>query len=390
MAQRYDIGELKRPTRQPNGWLRVDGLLTRSGVFPYRNHDGSTRLEYRPADEVFKADSLESFALVPFTNDHPPVPLDATNTKAFAVGSIGENVRREGDHVRASILVTDEATASQMESGKVALSCGYSCDLDETPGEINGVRYDAVQRNIRGNHVALVDVARAGPTAKVRMDAGDAVQVSDTHPRPSDPPGTKERTMLVKMKIDGVEVEVTETAKQVVEKHLAAVTARADTAEAQLAASKSESAKQAARADTAEAQLAAEKKLRVDAESPAKIREQVKARVALETVASKVLGGDFKADADDAAIKVAIVEKVDGVKLDGDKAKAGPYLDARFDSVVARVQKADPLVDEIRNGNGERADNAEPTDVASRFDRMQEFVSNAWNRKDKAADGEDD
>lgn len=369
MVQRYDIGELKRPTRQLNGWLRVDGLLTRSGVFPYRNHDGSTRLEYRPADEVFKADSLESFALVPFTNDHPPAPLDATNTKEFAVGSIGENVRREGDHVRASILVTDEATASQMESGKVALSCGYSCDLDETPGEINGVRYDAVQRNIRGNHVALVDVARAGPTARVRMDAGDAVQVSDTHPRPSDPPGTKERTMLVKMKIDGVEVEVTETAKQVVEKHLAAVTARAD---------------------TAEAQLAAEKKLRVDAESPAKIREQVKARVALETVASKVLGGDFKADADDATIKAAIVEKVDGVKLDGDKAKAGPYLDARFDSVVARVQKADPLVDEIRNGNGERADNAEPTDVASRFDRMQDFVANAWNHKGKSADGEDD
>ena len=184
MVQRYDIGTLRKPVRMGNGWLRVDGHLTRTGVFEYMNPNGSIRREYRPADEVFKADSLESFALVPLTNNHPPEALNATNTKAFAVGNVGETIRQDTDHVRATIVITDGDAARAAESGKTALSCGYSCDLDETPGTFNGERYDAIQRNIRGNHVALVDSARAGPTAKIRMDAGDAIMI-DHPPAPA-------------------------------------------------------------------------------------------------------------------------------------------------------------------------------------------------------------
>jgi len=388
VAQRYDVGELKKPVRMDNGWLRVDGLLTRSGVFPYRNADGSTRLEYRPPDEVFRADSLESFALVPFTNDHPPEVLNAKNTKTYAVGSIGENVRRDGDHVRAQILVTDAATAEQMMGGKVALSCGYSCDVDMTPGEVGGVRYDAVQKNIRGNHVALVDIARAGPAAKVRMDAGDAVQVPNETPRP-DPTGTKESPMLVKFRVDGVEVEVTETAKQVIEKQLTGLTARADKAEADLV-------KATARADAAEAARVQEKARADAAEAPARIREAVKARVELERTGAKVLGKDFKADASDVDLKVAIVEKVDGVKLDPEKLKVPAYLDARFDSAVARAKPADGIADELKASGlvpEKRVDGAapvDPNDVAAAAARMDAFVSGAWKRKPTASDESDE
>lgn len=380
MAQRFDIGELQKPTLMGNGWLRVDGLLTRSGVFPYRNADGSTRLEYRPPDEVFKADSLGSFALVPFTNDHPPEPLDATNTRNYAVGSIGENVKRDGDHVRAQILVTDAATAEQMLGGKVALSCGYSCDLDPTPGSVNGQRYDAVQRNIRGNHVALVDVARAGPTAKVRMDADGAMQLPNETPRPTT--GTKESPMLVKIRIDGVEVEVPETAKQLVEKHVTALTTRADKAEADLV-------KATARADAAEATAAKEKSRADAAEAPARIREAVKARVELERVGAKVLGSEFKADADDVGLKVAIVEKVDGVKLDAEKAKNAVYLDARFDSASARAKAQDPLSTQLQGAgivpdgkqHADAADADNPVGAAHR--KMNDFFATAWKGESK-------
>ena len=51
------------------------------------------------------------------------------------------------------------------------LSCGYYCDLDETPGEYEGQRYDARQRNIRGNHLALVEVQPEAPVTEKKEEA---------------------------------------------------------------------------------------------------------------------------------------------------------------------------------------------------------------------------
>lgn len=169
---RLDRGELKPARRMPDGRLIAEGLLTRAGVFSYRNPDGSERRELRPPEEVFRADALQSFAMVPLTNDHPTDLLDTKTARRHAVGGVGENVRKDEDFVRAPITVWDADTIAQMEAGKLALSCGYQVDLDETPGvhPLYG-RYDAVQRNIRGNHVALVQAGRAGEAARVRMDA---------------------------------------------------------------------------------------------------------------------------------------------------------------------------------------------------------------------------
>jgi len=170
---------------------------------------------------------------------------------------------------------------------------------------------------------------------------------------------------------------VTETAKQVIEKQLAGLTARADKAEADLV-------KATARADAAEAARVQEKARADAAEAPARIREAVKARVELERTGAKVLGKDFKADASDVDLKVAIVEKVDGVKLDPEKLKAPAYLDARFDSAVARAKPADGIADELR-GSGlvpekrvDGAPQADPNDVAAAAARMDAFVSGAW------------
>lgn len=55
-------------------------------------------------------------------------------------------------------------------SGLRELSLGYSLDLDETPGVWNGQPYDAIQRNIRINHLALVEKARAGEQARLNID----------------------------------------------------------------------------------------------------------------------------------------------------------------------------------------------------------------------------
>jgi hypothetical protein len=178
MAFRTDIGTLQPPKRLPDGRLVAEGLLTRAGVFTYRNPDGSARRELRLPEEVFRGDALESFAMVPVTNDHPANLLDSKSARQYAVGAVGENVRRDGDFVRARLTVFDADTVAAMEAGKTALSCGYEVDLEETPGEHPQFgHYDAVQKNIRGNHVAIVDSARAGDAARVRMDA--SVQIAD-------------------------------------------------------------------------------------------------------------------------------------------------------------------------------------------------------------------
>src|SRR5690606_27126345 len=93
--------------------------------------------------------------------------------------------------VDADMLITHADTIADIDKGKRELSCGYSCDLEHVPGEWidprTGVahRYDAIQRNIRGNHVAVVSKGRAGPEARVRLDSAEAgVLVSDSEQFP--------------------------------------------------------------------------------------------------------------------------------------------------------------------------------------------------------------
>ena len=179
-VQRIDRGELQKPTKMANGWLRVDGKLTRTGVFAYRLGDGKVRRELRLPEEVFHADTLKSFGLVPVTDEHPPVFLDASNTKEFARGAVSAGPRKDGKFVVGELLVTDAALIEKLEGGAAReLSCGYNCDLEEKVGvSEDGEHYDAIQRNIRGNHVAVVQKGRAGPEARVRMD-GAGIEVLD-------------------------------------------------------------------------------------------------------------------------------------------------------------------------------------------------------------------
>ena len=174
---RYDrASPLSKPVRLPNGFVRAEGYLTRAGIFVYRDAKGNTVRELRPPEEVMHPDALASFALVPVTNEHPPEALTADNAKQYAVGSVSESVAPEGDKVRATLMITDADAIAALDAGRSELSCGYTADVVIEPGTWQGQRYDAKQTNIRGNHVALVDAGRAGPTCSIRMDATDVAQ----------------------------------------------------------------------------------------------------------------------------------------------------------------------------------------------------------------------
>lgn len=178
-GQRGDLTwRLDRSTivRHANGWIDITGVATRSGVLPYLNADGSERLELRPEREVFDPRSMASMVGVPFTNNHPDVALDVQNTQQHQVGTVLAVARRD-NLLEARIRLTSAQVIQAVADGKVELSGGYSTEVvDEAGVTDDGERYDAIQTNIRYNHLALVDEARAGPVARLRLDRGDAVK----------------------------------------------------------------------------------------------------------------------------------------------------------------------------------------------------------------------
>lgn len=159
--------------RTADGYLVAQAKAARSGVQIYAGREvGKPDVEsvrvYRPAEEVFAEASLASYPHKPLTNDHPAEPVTSANYRDLAIGHIGEAVTRDGDYVRLELMITDAAAIAAIEEGKRELSAGYEATLDFTAGETpDGEAYDARQSAIRINHVAIVEIGRAGPEARI-------------------------------------------------------------------------------------------------------------------------------------------------------------------------------------------------------------------------------
>lgn len=357
MAQvRYDVVEIRKPERTAQGFLRADAILTRSGVFVYRNPDGSTRREYRPPDEVFRDDSLESFVDAPITIGHPDRLVTKETANGVMVGIVRETPRRSGGFAVARVLVTDAKAIEQVESKKrESVSCGYTCDFDATPGVTpDGERYDGIQRNIQGNHLALVPAGRAGPEARIRLDADDAVMVIDQAEASSRPNKTQEKAAMAKVRLDGVDYDASEQLAQAITVATDKQQKRIDELEAEAKKQASEMEKQVARADAAADEAKKAKERADEAEQPEKMREAVRARVELERQAVAVLGPEVKLDGmDDQAIKAEVVEKLyPGAKTKMEKASS-EYVQARFDAAIeAFVERPNGELGELRAAAG--------------------------------------
>lgn len=161
------------------GFWRAEGYFGRAGIYEYRKDDGSTSRELRPSEEVGSPEALASFDAAPVTIGHPAEDVTAENVRRHEVGTVLGEARMDGMHVAGAVVVKDARAIKQVKAGKQELSPGYSIKLDETPGADRKYgypgnpegRYDAVQRHIRVNHLAIVDRARGGSTVRLRMDA---------------------------------------------------------------------------------------------------------------------------------------------------------------------------------------------------------------------------
>lgn len=179
---RYDKGIVRgEATLTSEGFLKARAIVTRCGVFLYKNPDGTIRKELRHPDDVLQLESIESMKMIPVVDGHPPERLvTSENAKKLSVGYTGEVVEKEIPFIVANLLITDAKTVKEVKDKKKnELSLGYTVDLQSEKGNYYGEPYDFRQTNIRYNHLALVDKARAGPEARIALDRADAIEVTE-------------------------------------------------------------------------------------------------------------------------------------------------------------------------------------------------------------------
>jgi uncharacterized protein len=178
---RFDASSIKD---LPDGSIKVTGQLANAGVLTYYRGGQAIR-EYRSPTETFRKDSLATFAGAPITLNHPYADggkVTASSWKRLAVGHLGDDVRQDGDNVVADMYIRDAAAVAGVKRGDYKhLSMGYHVEAAATPGvTATGEHYDVVQKNMRGNHVALLPrgtIPRGGDACVLRLDAaGDEVR----------------------------------------------------------------------------------------------------------------------------------------------------------------------------------------------------------------------
>lgn len=345
--------------RSADGYLIADAKVARTGVQVYLGSEvGRPEMQtvrlYRPPEEVFHRDSLASYAHKPATNDHPAAMVDANTWKATSIGQIGEEIVRDGDHVRVPLILMDGAAIRDYEAGKRELSMGYSAEIMFDSGTTpQGEAYDAVQRNIRINHIALVAKGRAG-SARIGdgRAPGDDGSRDDNTPSKRNPPMSDTKTVLV----DGLSVVTTDAGAQAIAKLQQTIQDNAAAAAEALADRDAKLAKAEAERDAAQAKVL----------SDADIDARVNARADLIGKAKVIADADYTGKSDADIRKAAVVAKLGDAAVAG---KSDAYIEARFDILVDDA-KADPVSKTLKQGVAPVAvkDNGYAASVAD-FDR---------------------
>ena len=178
----YTTGQIGR-TREttPEGYLlcrdvpvaRIGTLMYGDGEVPVTADNTGLILIQRGEEDLFDPKTMARFEGKAVTNDHPEDWVNPSNWKELAVGT-AHSVRRgegaEADFLIADLLITDQDAIDAVMGEKVEISLGYDADYVEiSPGK-------GVQRNIFGNHVALVDKGRCGS----RCSIGDSFMSDKT------------------------------------------------------------------------------------------------------------------------------------------------------------------------------------------------------------------
>lgn len=343
--------------RRDDGYLIADARIARTGIQTYAGWevgkpDMTVVRVYRPEGEVFARDAMASFAHRPVTNDHPDENVTSDNWKAYAVGNTSDEIARDGTFLRVPLMVSDASAIQDIEDGKRELSAGYTSKLKWEDGTTpDGEAYDAVQTDIRANHVAIVRRGRAGSQVRIGDDAthwGAApISTPTADERKADMADTL-RTVVV----DGLSVSTTDQGAQAIEKltnDLKASAARLTDAEKAhadaITAKDAEIAKRDEEIGTLKADL---KKAQDASPKPEDLDKMVADRAALVTVVKAIDAKIDPAGMTDADLRKAAVTSKLGEETVKDASDA--EITGMFRAISKDVTVGDAFADTVKGG----------------------------------------
>ena len=380
---RYDFSPIEKYETTPEGYLRVWASIARTGIQLYSDADGSVRKEFRPESEVASPESLASFAGKAITMEHPPVLLYSENTKDHSIGFTGTEVVYDNGFVRAVMTITDQEVIEKVMRGDVReVSAGYRVAYDPTPGVTDsGEHYDGIQKEISGNHVAIVRRGRGGPEVKLHLDRQDGVD-------PTLFPITETQIMTAKVVFDGAEFEVSESVALAITKEREdanmsykdmkmkydklmkeAEDMKAKMADMEHGMKEKEDSLEgrsdalAEQVDSLKAELEEAQRVDVDGLVAARVALVEKARIALDA------DYEFAGKSDREVMVDAIkADRADAIELDE---RSDDYVQALFDSISEAAKRSDST-EELREAV---ASIASPASAPSSY---IEKLQNAW------------
>ncbi len=357
----------------PDGSVRIPAHLTKPGVFKYMTADGKVVREYRPPEEVAKADGYEDAHI---TIGHPPKGVGPDTYARLNVGHVrASTVKADAAGVDAEVVLRRKDAIDGALGGKLHdLSCGYAVQLEDSAGVTpEGEPYDRIQRGIVVNHVALLPRGdgRLGTDCALRLDSADEQIVDadedddETKAKAEKAKGLKAKygdSMKTKIRQDGKEVEVEAGGAE----HLAFLESEAKAAQA--------------RADAADGRLAA-----LDAAAATGRREALVTQALAHGVACVRKDGDKEVALSEREIKVAVVAKRVDSAFTGKNADGSDCSAAYLDGMYAAATKADaskgapPIAAGLNGGTSET--HADSNDGIKVIEKLVADANDAWKVK---------
>jgi uncharacterized protein len=370
-----------------DGYLVADIRAARIGIQEYSGVEvGKPNMKvvtvYRPPESVFEADSLRSYAYRPVVVGHPTNDsgmVDASNWRDLARGLTGGDVARDGDYVRVPLVLMDEGAIKTVKNGTREISMGYDAVIEFRDGKTpDGEYYDAVQTQLRMNHLAIVSAARGGSELRI----GDE---------------ERERAMTGVLKsilLDGISIETTDQGIQAISKLQRDLQTVIDAGAKTKADFEKRIADLTAALSTKDGELAASKKALEDAKmTPAKLDAAVIARTTLVADARKIAGDDLVIDGKtDAEIRRAAVAKHlgdEGAKAMDDAGIAGAFAFAAKQSAGDGETSRSQPVDSLRyalSGVRPTGDSRATADAA--YDKYVAELESGYKKANGAAAGQ--
>lgn len=299
-----------------SGILKVDAVLSKEMIYHYEDCDALRSLDELKAIAPFIKGT-------PITRGHPAAKIvtDRSEVLGWAVsGTI------EDDELRVVLAIADKGLIEDIKSKKLTdVSAGQFSAMDNTlSGEFNGKHYDATQRDIFVDHIAIVPTGRCSTSDGCGLKL-DAVEEEDKE-------GKKEKS-------ENMEVGKAEKEVEAAAKIIAAIPKKIEELESVLKEAK----------DEKEVPGPVASKLKKAESLAGTVKSEVKKGEAKLETATKALGGEAEkkegGDYPNAPARDDSKEEVPEVKIDEELKASVDEIRAELDAMKAEEKGL--LVDEL-------------------------------------------